>query len=78
MVVSNARTTPVASVATAKVVNTPKDEDVSKDNPSGSGEVDELDNMSVEELLEKAEELGIDVPDGIGKKKLKKLIREAM
>ena len=34
--------------------------------------------MSVEELLEKAEELGIDVPDGIGKKKLKKLIREAM
>ena len=78
MVVSNARTTPVASVAASKVVNTSTDEDVSKDNPSGSGEVDELDNMSVEELLEKAEELGIDVPDGIGKKKLKKLIREAM
>ena len=78
MVVSNARTTPVASVAASKVVNTPKVEDVSEDNPSGSGEVDELDNMSVEELLEKAEELGIDVPDGIGKKKLKKLIREAM
>ena len=78
MVVSNARTTPVASVADTKVVNTPKAEDVSEDNPGGSGEVDELDNMSVEELLEKAEELGIDVPDGIGKKKLKKLIREAM
>ena len=78
MVVSNARTTPVASVAASKVVNTSKTEDVSKDNPSGSGEVDEFDNMSVEELLEKAEELGIDVPDGIGKKKLKKLIREAM
>lgn len=78
MVVSNARTTPVTSEATAKVVNTPKAEDVSEDNPGGSGEVDELDNMSVEELLEKAEELGIDVPDGIGKKKLKKLIREAM
>lgn len=78
MVVSNARTTPVASVAAAKVVNTSKAEDVSEDNPSGSGEADELDNMSVEELLEKAEELGIDVPDGIGKKKLKKLIREAM
>ena len=78
MVVSNARTTPVASVAASKVVNTPKVEDVSEDNPDGSGEVDELANMSVEELLEKAEELGIDVPDGIGKKKLKKLIREAM
>lgn len=78
MVVSNVRTTPVASVATAKVVNTPKTEDVSEDNPDGSGEADELANMSVEELLEKAEELGIDVPDGIGKKKLKKLIREAM
>ena len=78
MVVSNARTTPVASVAAAKVVNTPKAEDVSEDNPGSSGEVDELDNMSVEELIEKAEELGIDVPDGIGKKKLKKLIREAM
>ena len=78
MVVSNARTTPVASVAASKVVNTSTDEEVSKDNPSGSGEVDELDNMSVEELIEKAEELGIDVPDGIGKKKLKKLIREAM
>lgn len=78
MVVSNARTTPVTSEATSKVVNTPKAEDVSEDNPGGSGEVDELDNMSVEELLEKAEELGIDVPDGIGKKKLKKLIREAM
>lgn len=78
MVVSNARATPVASVAAAKVVNTPKAEDVSEDNPGSSGEVDELDNMSVEELLEKAEELGIDVPDGIGKKKLKKLIREAM
>ena len=78
MVVSNAKTTPVASEATDKVVNTPKAEDVSEDNPGGSGEVDELDNMSVEELLEKAEELGIDVPDGIGKKKLKKLIREAM
>lgn len=78
MVVSNARTTPVASVAARKVVNTPKAEDVSEDNPGGSGEADELDNMSVEELLEKADELGIDVPDGIGKKKLKKLIREAM
>ena len=78
MVVSNAKTTPVTPVATSKVVNTPNAEDVSKDNPSGSGEVDELDNMSVEELLAKAEELGIDVPDGIGKKKLKKLIREAM
>ena len=78
MVVSNARTTPVASVAAAKVVNTSKAEDVSEDNPDGSGEADELANMSVEELLEKAEELGIDVPDGIGKKKLKKLIREAM
>ena len=78
MVVSNARTTPVASVEASKVVNTSKAEDVSEDNPSGSGEADELDNMSVEELLEKAEELGIDVPDGIGKKKLKKLIREAM
>ena len=78
MVVSNARTTPVASGAASKVVNTSKAEDVSEDNPSGSGEADELDNMSVEELLEKAEELGIDVPDGIGKKKLKKLIREAM
>ena len=78
MVVSNARTTPVASVAASKVVNTPKVEDVSEDNPDGSGEADELANMSVEELLEKAEELGIDVPDGIGKKKLKKLIREAM
>lgn len=78
MVVSNARTTPVASVAASKVVNTPKTEDVSEDNPDGSGEADELANMSVEELLEKAEELGIDVPDGIGKKKLKKLIREAM
>ena len=78
MVVSNARTTPVASGAASKVVNTPKAEDVSEDNPGGSGEADELDNMSVEELLEKAEELGIDVPDGIGKKKLKKLIREAM
>ena len=78
MVVSNVRTTPIASVAPTKVVNTPKTEDVSEDNPDGSGEVDELANMSVEELLEKAEELGIDVPDGIGKKKLKKLIREAM
>lgn len=78
MVVSNVRTTPVASVAPTKVVNTPKTEDVSEDNPDGSGEADELANMSVEELLEKAEELGIDVPDGIGKKKLKKLIREAM
>ena len=78
MVVSNAKTTPVASEAASKVVNTPKAEDVSEDNPGGSGEADELDNMSVEELLEKAEELGIDVPDGIGKKKLKKLIREAM
>ena len=78
MVVSNARTTPVAYVAHAKVVNTRKAEDVAEDNPDGSGEADELANMSVEELLEKAEELGIDVPDGIGKKKLKKLIREAM
>ena len=78
MVVSNARTTPVASEASSKVVNTSNAEDVSEDNPGGSGEADELDNMSVEELLEKAEELGIDVPDGIGKKKLKKLIREAM
>lgn len=78
MVVSNAKTTPVTPVADTKVVNTPKSEDVSEDNPSGSGEADELDNMSVEELIEKAEELGIDVPDGIGKKKLKKLIREAM
>lgn len=78
MVVSNVRSAPVTSVAAAKVVNTPKTEDVSEDNPDGSGEADELTNMSVEELLEKAEELGIDVPDGIGKKKLKKLIREAM
>lgn len=78
MVVSNVRSAPVASVAPTKVVNTPKTEDVSEDNPDGSGEADELANMSVEELLEKAEELGIDVPDGIGKKKLKKLIREAM
>lgn len=78
MVVSNARSAPVTSVAPTKVVNTPKTEDVSEDNPSGSGEVDELANLTVEELLEKAEELGIDVPDGIGKKKLKKLIREAM
>ena len=76
MVVSNVRTTPVASEAPSNVVN--KTEDVSEDNPDGSGEADELANMSVEELLEKAEELGIDVPDGIGKKKLKKLIREAM
>ena len=78
MVVSNARSAPVTSDTAVKVVNTPKAEDVSEDNLSGSGEADELDNMSVEELLEKAEELGIDVPDGIGKKKLKKLIREAM
>lgn len=78
MVVSNVRSAPVTSAAAAKVVNTPKTEDVSEDNPDGSGEADELANMSVEELLEKAEELGIDVPDGIGKKKLKKLIREAM
>lgn len=78
MVVSNVRSTPVTSEAAAKVVNTSKPEDVSEDNPDGSGEADELANMSVEELLEKAEELGIDVPDGIGKKKLKKLIREAM
>ena len=78
MVVSNVRSAPVTSVAAAKVVNTPKTEDISEDNPDGSGEADELANMSVEELLEKAEELGIDVPDGIGKKKLKKLIREAM
>lgn len=78
MVVSNVRSAPVTSVDAAKVVNTPKTEDVSEDNPDGSGEADELANMSVEELLEKAEELGIDVPDGIGKKKLKKLIREAM
>lgn len=78
MVVSNVRSAPVTSVAAAKVVNTTKTEDVSEDNPDGSGEADELANMSVEELLEKAEELGIDVPDGIGKKKLKKLIREAM
>lgn len=78
MVVSNVMSAPVTSVAAAKVVNTHKTEDVSEDNPDGSGEADELANMSVEELLEKAEELGIDVPDGIGKKKLKKLIREAM
>ena len=78
MVVSNVRTTPVASVAATKVVTDPKVEDVSEDNPSGSGEVDELANLTVEELIEKAEELGIEVPDGIGKKKLKKLIREAM
>ena len=78
MVVSNVRSAPVTSVAATEVVNTPKTEDVSEDNPDGSGEADELANMSVEELLEKAEELGIDVPDGIGKKKLKKLIREAM
>lgn len=78
MVVSNVRTTPVASVAATKVVTDPKVEDVSEDNPSGSGEVDELANLTAEELLEKAEELGIEVPDGIGKKKLKKLIREAM
>lgn len=78
MVVSNVRSATVTSVAAANVVNTPKTEDASEDNPDGSGEADELANMSVEELLEKAEELGIDVPDGIGKKKLKKLIREAM
>lgn len=78
MVVSNVRTTPVASVAATKVVNEPKVEDVSEDNPGGSGEVDELANLTAEELIEKAEELGIEVPDGIGKKKLKKLIREAM
>ena len=78
MVVSNVRTTPVASVAATKVVTDPKIEDVSEDNPSGSGEVDELANLTAEELIEKAEELGIEVPDGIGKKKLKKLIREAM
>lgn len=78
MVVSNVRTTPVASVAATKVVNELKVEDVSEDNPSGSGEVDELANLTAEELIEKAEELGIEVPDGIGKKKLKKLIREAM
>lgn len=78
MVVSNVRTTPVASVAPAKVVTDPKVEDVSEDNPSGSGEVDELANLTAEELIEKAEALGIEVPDGIGKKKLKKLIREAM
>lgn len=78
MVVSNVRSAPVTSAAATNVVNTPKTEDVSEDNPDGSGEADELANMSVEELLEKAEELGIDVPDGIGKKKLKKLIREAM
>lgn len=78
MVVSNVRTTPVASVAATKVVTDPKVEDVSEDNPSGSGEVDELANLTTEELIEKAEELGIEVPDGIGKKKLKKLIRKAM
>lgn len=78
MVVSNVRTTPVASVAATKVVTDPKVEDVFEDNPSGSGEVDELANLTAEELIEKAEELGIEVPDGIGKKKLKKLIREAM
>lgn len=78
MVVSNVRTTPVASVTATKVVNELKVEDASEDNLSGSGEVDELANLTVEELLEKAEELGIEVPDGIGKKKLKKLIREAM
>jgi len=78
MVVSNVRTTPVASVTATKVVTDPKVEDASEDNLSGSGEVDELANLTVEELLEKAEELGIEVPDGIGKKKLKKLIREAM
>lgn len=78
MVVSNVRTTPVASVAATKVVTDPKVEDASEDNSSGSGEVDELANLTVEELIEKAEELGIEVPDGIGKKKLKKLIREAM
>lgn len=78
MVVSNVRTTPVASVAATKVVTDTKVEDVSEDNPIGSGEVDELTNLTTEELIEKAEELGIEVPDGIGKKKLKKLIREAM
>lgn len=78
MVVSNVRTTPVASVAATKVVTDPKVEDASEDNLNGSGEVDELANLTTEELLEKAEELGIEVPDGIGKKKLKKLIREAM
>ena len=78
MVVSNVRTTSVASVTATKVVNEPKVEDSSEDNPSGSGEVDELANLTAEELIEKAEELGIEVPDGIGKKKLKKLIREAM
>ena len=78
MVVSNVRTTPVASVAATKVVNDAKAEDTSEDNSSGSGEVDELANLTAEDLIEKAEELGIEVPDGIGKKKLKKLIREAM
>ena len=78
MVVSNVRTTPVAPVDDTKVVTDPKEEDVSEDNPSSSGEVDELANLTAEELIEKAEELGIEVPDGIGKKKLKKLIREAM
>lgn len=78
MVVSNVRTTPVTSVAATKVVTDPKVEDASEDNSSSSGEVDELANLTAEELIEKAEELGIEVPDGIGKKKLKKLIREAM
>lgn len=78
MVVSNVRTTPVGSVDTTKVVIDTNKEDVSEDNLNGSGEVDELANMTAEELIEKAEELGIEVPDGIGKKKLKKLIRKAM
>ena len=78
MVVSNVRTTPVAYGSVDKVVDSPVNEYVSEGNSDDSGEVDELANMSVEELLEKAEELGSDVPDGIGKKKLKKLIREAM
>lgn len=78
MVVSNVRTTPVVSADDTKVVTDPKVEDASDDNSSGSGEADELANLTAEELIEKAEELGIEVPDGIGKKKLKKLIREAM
>lgn len=81
MVVSNARTTPVASVKASKVVTDAKAENVSEAASGFSGEVeevDELDNMGINDLIEKAEELGIEIPDGIGKKKLKKLIREAM
>lgn len=81
MVVSNARSTPVAPVSHNKVATDAKPEKASETIPGPSDEADEADvlaGMEIEELIEKAEELGIDVPDGISKKKLKKLIREAM